>query len=239
MTAEAMGGILDAHGGMSYWQSLSTVDLNVSIRGFLFTAKRIPVLRNAAISVNVRKPEVALEDFPEPGQIAVLDGANRVEIRDLAGNVLSSRTDPRAKFGQWRRSLYWDALDFTYFCGYAMWNYLTLPFLLTHPGVRVDTIGEPSPDGETRLRARFPSELPTHCPVQDFWFDRDGLLRRHDYTAEVIGSWARAAHLCEKYRQFGGLSIPTRRRVYPRGPLGRPLAFPTLVAIDIHEAWPR
>jgi len=239
MTADAMGGILDAHGGLSYWKSLSTVDLNVSIRGFLFTAKRIPVLRNAAISVNVRKPEVALEDFPEPGQIAVLDGANRVEIRDLAGNVLSSRTDPRAKFGQWRRSLYWDALDFTYFCGYAMWNYLTLPFLLTYPGVRVDTVGESSADGETRLRARFPSDLPTHCPVQEFWFDGDGLLRRHDYTAEVIGSWARAAHLCQKYRQFGGLSVPTRRRVHPRGPLGRPLGFPTLVAIDIHEAWPR
>jgi hypothetical protein len=32
--------------------------------------------------------------------------------------------------------------------------------------------------------------------------------------------------------------MPTRRRVYPRGPFGRPLPGPTLVAIDIHDATP-
>jgi hypothetical protein len=35
---------------------------------------------------------------------------------------------------------------------------------------------------------------------------------------------------------FGGLRLPTRRRVYPAGPFTRPLPFPTLVAIDIHDA---
>ena len=133
MTAEAMGGILDAHGGMSYWQSLSTVDLNVSIRGFLFTAKRIPVLRNAAISVNVRKPEVALEI----SRSQVRSRCSTAPTASRSGISPETSFPPgpiRAKFGQWRRSLYWDALDFTYFCGYAMWNYLTLPFLLTHPG---------------------------------------------------------------------------------------------------------
>jgi hypothetical protein len=64
-------------------------------------------------------------------------------------------------------------------------------------------------------------------------------LRRHDYTAEVVGDWASAIHLCEDYRQFGGLWMPTKRRVYPKGLFNRPLPLPTLVAIDIHDALPR
>jgi hypothetical protein len=71
------------------------------------------------------------------------------------------------------------------------------------------------------------------------YFDRTGLLHRHDYTAEVVGSWAGAIHLCDDYRQFGGLRMPTTRRVYPKGPFNRPLPFPTLVAIDVHDAQPR
>ncbi len=30
----------------------------------------------------------------------------------------------------------WDALQAGYFLSYAMWNYLTTPFLLTYPGSR-------------------------------------------------------------------------------------------------------
>ena len=65
------------------------------------------------------------------------------------------------------------------------------------------------------------------------------VVMAHDYTAEVVGSWARAAHLSTDFRRFGGLRVSTVRRVYPRGPLGRPRPFPTLVAIDIHDVQPR
>ncbi|MCW1958076.1 MAG: hypothetical protein KIH64_005930, partial [Mycobacterium sp.] len=94
-------------------------------------------------------------------------------------------------------------------------------------------------DGATRITAGFPPGLPTHSPTQEFHFDGSGRLVRHDYTAEVVGSWAKAAHMCSSYRQFGGLWLPTRRRVYPRGPFARTLPLPTLVAIDIHDARPR
>ena len=236
MTVDALNGFFDAHGGLNRFRSLSTVELTVSVHGFLFTAKRITPLHHARMTVDLREPLVALHDFPQSGHSAVLNGADRVEIRDETGNVLSSRTDPRAQFSHWRRSLYWDALDFAYFSGYAMWNYLSLPFLLQRPGVAVETI-ESSAD-TTVVEARFPAGFPTHSAVQRFHFDAAGLLRRHDYTADVVGKWAKAAHLCTDYREFGGLWMPTRRRVYPRGPLGRPLPLPTLVAIDIHDARP-
>ena len=233
-----ISGILDAHGGLDLWRSLSAVEVEVSIRGLLFTTKRIAPLRHARLTVNTRTPRTVLHDFPEPGRHAVLDGADRVEIRDSGGDVLASRSDPRTALRHWRRSLSWDALDFTYFCGYAMWNYVNLPFLLVEPGVTVEAVAADHDPGTTRLRARFPARLPTHSPTQEFWFDSSGLLRRHDYTAEVVGRWAKAVHLCEKYREFGGLRMPTRRRVHPRGPGGAPLRSVTLVAIDVHDAQP-
>lgn len=79
----------------------------------------------------------------------------------------------------------------------------------------------------------FPPDLPAHSREQVFYFDSAGHLRRNDYTAEVFGSWAKAAHLCHDDREFGGLVFPTRRRVYPRGPGNRPLPAPLLVRIDV------
>ena len=232
-----LDGILDAHGGVDYWRSLSAIDLEMSAHGFLFRAKHVAPQRHVRLTISTRTPQTVLHDYPAPGQRTVLHGAQRVEVQDAAGAVLQTRANPRAAFSHWRRSLSWDALDFAYFSGYAMWNYTNLPFLLTEPGFTVESL--PAPGGMTRLKVAFPPGVPTHSPTQELLFDQSGRLTRHDYTAEVVGSWAKAAHLCQDYRQFGGLLMPTRRRVYPAGPFSRPLPFPTLVAIDIHNAQPR
>ncbi|MBM3391264.1 MAG: hypothetical protein FJY34_04710 [Betaproteobacteria bacterium] len=68
-----------------------------------------------------------------------------------------------------------------------------------------------------------------------FYFDEQGLLTRLDYTAEVVGGWAHAAHLCEAYRDFGGLKAATKRRIWPTLFGDRPMPFPNLVALDIDE----
>jgi hypothetical protein len=84
----------------------------------------------------------------------------------------------------------------------------------------------------------FPDDIPTHSRRQIFYFDDQRLLRRLDYTAEVVGGWAHAAHLCREYRAFGGLKAPTRRRVLPL-PFGRtPLPGPTLVELEVHSITP-
>lgn len=236
--AEGLRNVLDAHGGLDYWRSLSAIDLEYSAWGFLFRAKRISPLRHAHLTISTQQPDVVLHDYPVPGQSAVLHGTELVEIRDSAGTVLQTRTNPREAFSQWRRLFRWDAMDFAYFSNYAMWNYMTLPFLLLHPAVTVEASENPTPVGVTRLKVGFPTTLPTHSPAQELYFDQSGRLLRHDYTAEVVGSWAKAVHLCDRYRQFGGLWLPTRRRVYPKGPFNRALPFPTLVAIDIHFAHP-
>ena len=52
--------------------------------------------------------------------------------------------------------------------------------------------------------------------VQEFHFELDtGLLRQHDYTADVFGSWAKAAHVVLAQ---GEAEVPftADRRVTPR-----------------------
>jgi hypothetical protein len=233
---EALNRIFDAHGGLDHFRSLSSIDVEISAWGFLFTVKRITPQRHARLTISTREPHVVLHDYPAHGQNAVVQGGRRVEIRNADGLLLEARDNPRQAFRS-GRLLRWDAIDFAYFCGYAMWNYMNLPFLLAFPGVTV-TESDQQTTG-TRLQVSYPDTIPTHSATQELYFDQSGRLLRHDYTADVVGSWAKAAHLCRDYRQFGGLWVSTTRRVDPRGPFNRPLPLPTLVAVDIHDVRPR
>lgn len=105
--------------------------------------------------------------------------------------------------------------------------HVTAPFHFAYEGVDVEELGR------NCLRVRYPAGWPVHSREQVFHFDDAGLLRRNDYTAEVIGSWAHAAHLCEDHRTFDGLVVPTRRRVHPRRRNDEPLRAITLVKIAV------
>ena len=139
-----------------------------------------------------------------------------------------------------RRNLRWDALDLTYFAGYAWWNYIGAPFLLEEPGVAVEEIepwraGGAGGDVWRRLAVTFPPEIHTHSPDQVFYYDADLRLRRHDYTAEIVGRWAHAAHMCADHVEADGLLFPTRRWVRPIGLRNRALPGPTLVSLRLSE----
>jgi hypothetical protein len=232
--------IIEAHGGMGYWKSLEALDAIISASGFLFTAKHRPVLRRVRMRASTREPRFSFFDFPKPGQTAELIGNDEVRILDSGGTIIARRKNPRALFHGLRRQFIWDDLDFVYFAGYATWNYLTTPFLLTRTDFVIEAL-EPLPGALaplTRLRVTFPDDIPTHSRNQVFYFDDQRLLRRIDYTAEVVGGWAHAAHLCEEYRTFGGIKAPTRRRVLPLLIGHTPLPGPALVALEVHDIQP-
>jgi hypothetical protein len=161
---------------------------------------------------------------------------NVVRIESETGEVLAERENPRAAFQRLRRKLWWDDLDMLYFGGYALWGYISAPFMFRRPGFEAEELEPWNEQGERwrRLRVVFPPDIPNHSREQTFYFDEKGLLRRLDYTAEVFGSWAKAAHYCEEHENFAGLVVPTRRRVVPRKRNGRPRRGPTLVWIHMN-----
>lgn len=232
--------VLEAHGGLERWRGARRIHARVRSGGLLVRT-RMPGLRFAdyRLTVTLDEPRAVMDPFPRQRERGVFDGgAVRIETSD--GEVVSTRADPRPEFfgrSGLRRNVRWDPLDGSYFAGYAMWNYLATPLLLTRHGVELSEGGTWREGDETwrRLDAVFDGSFDTHSPRQTFYFDTHGLLRRHDYVAEVVGGWARAAHLCADHAQAGGLVFPTRRWVRPRGPGGRPMPAPTLVSLEISD----
>jgi hypothetical protein len=232
--------VLDAHGGTKRWAAARQIRARVRSGGLLIRT-RVPGNRFADYDLTVEAAErrTVLDPFPKDGLRGVFDsGEARIEAED--GAVIESRTNPRAAFSGrtgLRRNLRWDALDSTYFAGYAMWNYLTTPYLLTREGVEVREGETWSENGESwrRLEVTFPTDLDTHSSRQTFYFDSGGVLRRHDYVAKVVGGWAHGAHYCAEHTQSGGLTFPTRRWVRPVGPRNRSMPFPTMVWLELSK----
>jgi hypothetical protein len=85
-----------------------------------------------------------------------------------------------------------------------------------------------------RHRVTWPSHLATHSSAQTLYFDRDGLLARHDYEVEISGGTP-AAHYVSDYDDVAGIRLPTKHRIFPRTPDGESLAEPLVVSIDLSE----
>ena len=160
----------------------------------------------------------------------------RAAITDDNGRLIDERLDPRGHFGGVVQQVYWDKLDILTFAGYALWNYLSFPFLLEGKAVELTGAEGPSESGVLRLDACFPSGAPTHSERQSFFIDAERRLVRHDYTAEPIGSWATGANLCLGSEIVAGLRFYTRRKVFPRlGPQKSVVRYPTLVWIELDD----
>ncbi len=233
--ADLLSEAIAVHGGAERWAAAGRIELHAASGGFMPTAKgKRRALADYRASISTREPRTVVAPYPGPDRRGVFE-PERVWIETEAGAVVAEREQPRDAFGGLRRALWWDHLDFLYFAGYALWGYANAPFVFARPDFETREI-EPWVEGnETwrRLAVTFPAHLPAHSREQVFHFDTEGRLRRNDYTAEVVGSWAKAAHYCDGHREFGGLLFPTRRRVYPRRRDGRPRRAPTLVWIDI------
>jgi hypothetical protein len=162
----------------------------------------------------------------------------RVVIFKSDGTVVAERGNPRESFAGHDKQTPWDPLHLAYFDGYALWTYLSTPFLLMMECVEVSEVDPWNESGETWrvLRACFPKTIATHSAVQDFYFGSDFRLRRHDYRMDLAGGFV-SAHLVYNYIEADGIVIPTRRRAYVRGSDLRPISSPVMVSIDVSKVW--
>lgn len=130
----------------------------------------------------------------------------------------------------------WDPLHRAYFNGYALWTYLTTPFLLAMDGFEASEI-EPWREGTEvwrGLRATFPASIASHSAEQDFYFGPDMLIRRHDYRVEIAGNFPAAQYISDPI-SVEGIRIPTRRRAYLRGDDLKPILDAPMVTIDLSD----
>lgn len=227
--------IIAAHGGLQRWGELQELKLQVNVGGPLFAMKfKSSLLHSFECIVFPHQIGSLLKPFPQSGQVGIFD-ANSVRIENEDGTVVAYREIKRDSQGKVYRRRIWDDLDVLYFLGYALWNYTVTPYVFLWPGFEYAEGKEWREDDRTKWRTlcvRYPLNFPTHCREQTFYFDDQGLLRRLDYTADVVSNLARGAHLCQAHRSFDGLVFPTYRIVHPRGPSGRPITV-----IKVIEGW--
>ena len=129
-----------------------------------------------------------------------------------------------------------DDLHVAYFNGYALWTYLTIPFLYTYPGFVAEELPPWREGGETwrPLKVTFPDSVATHIREQVSYFGEDGLLCRHQYTVDVMDG-ARGVNYASDYQDVDGILVPTKRRVYAYDDQMNKIPAPVLVAIDFGD----
>jgi hypothetical protein len=85
-----------------------------------------------------------------------------------------------------------------------------------------------------RLKVTFPDYVKSHTREQISCFGPDGLLRRHDYTVDILGG-ATGLNYAYDYHDVGGIIVPMKRRVYAWEGDYQLVKEPLLVAIDMRE----
>ena len=233
---ELLGQILNAHGGIDRWNKYEKVEATIVSGGGFFPLKG--VIQDAdprRMAVWLHQERSSVSPYGAPDQQTMFT-PQRIAIEKLDGTVVAERPDPKDSFAGHQMSTPWDALHRAYFNGEALWTYMTTPFLLAMDGVAVEEL-EPWQEGTDTwrvLRAHFPGSIETHSLVQEFFFDANLELRRHDYCVNIAGGF-KAAQLTSDYAIANGIRFPTKRRAYTRGPDRRPITDTLMVSIDISD----
>jgi hypothetical protein len=233
-----LASVVAAHGGLDRWSAIETLTARLSMGGPFWDAKGQPnLLIDKTIELDTRREHLVCTPYTDPDRHSVFDvDPERLTIQTTDGVIVEQRVDPRASFAGYDSSTRWDVVQVAYFISYAMWNYLTSPFLLTYPGVEAHEIEPWQEEGQTwrRLHVTFPSSIVTHSPEQIFYYDAHGMQRRLDYMVQVNGD-AAASHYTEKPRTFGGLVFPTRRTICPRLPDNTTDRSMEVITVDITD----
>ena len=226
---------VDGHGGLARWNEVSSVKINVSIGGAIWDVKGQPdALKDIVMVADTQRERVTTSFVGQ--DLATIFEPDRVVVQRSDGTVLESSDDPEAAFDGQTADTPWQAIHVAYFSGEALWTYLNTPFLYTQARFAKQEIGSIEVEGETwrRLKVIFPEDVKSHTREQIFCFGPDGLLRRHDYSVDILGG-ATGLNYASDYREVDGLMFPTTRRVYAYEGDYQLVPEPLLVSVDIGQ----
>ena len=220
-----------AHGGLDRWNQVKSITYDASITGAFWHLKgNGDALKNVRLEVNTTRQLVTI-DFAGQDKQSVFE-PHRVVVQRHDGTLIDARNDPEKSFDGHQFDTPWDDIHLAYFTGEAQWTYLNIPFLCTWPGFATEEIASIEVGGEAwrRLKVTFPDHIKSHTREQIACFGPDGLLRRHDFTFDVLGG-APGQLYATDYRNVNGFVFPTTRRAYA----GEGDDQVVMVAIDMGE----
>ena len=233
---ELVNNVIAAHGGLDKWNQFCQITLHLNIGGATWKLKgHEGVLSDVMFKANLHQQQASyypIFDMETKSDFTT----NRVALEKMDGTLLDELLDPRTSILS-HLTTAWSKLDTVYFGSYAAWNYFTAPFLFTLPGFITNEIESWEENGETwrRLEVIFPENIATHNSRQIFYYDKKYQLKRHDYWADVFGKTP-TAHYVFDYKEFSGIWMPTKRRVFSQDGNNGFKPDPIWIAIDVISA---
>jgi hypothetical protein len=237
--SDLLNAVIQAHGGLESWHGVRAIDVRFNFSGAGLVVKGFPRHLQPTVSVDVKACRAVFQRLGSDPDERSIFTPDRVWTERRDGEVIEERHRPRDSFAGHVWETKWDALHLTYFIGYAIWNYLSVPFLLAEPGFGIRELGEHNENDETWrvLEVTYPDGVHAHTKVQKLYFGPDLLLRRLDYKADVAGGVV--AHYCFDHREFDGIVMPTLRRVVSRTDNGPKVTGRTGFLLDYIDVWVR
>jgi hypothetical protein len=236
MASDALTAVLDAHGGVERWRQFSRVEATIVSGGLIFEMKGMPQDPTPRrMTVALQHEWSSVRPFGADDQRTDFT-PDRVTIEKLDGSIVAERLQPRDSFAGHTLSTPWDPLQRAYFNGYALWTYLTSPFLMSLPGLAVRELGPVEDNGVelTGFQAQFGPNFASHSTLQEFYFGPDLLLARHDYRVDIAGGFS-AIQYVSQLVQADGILVPTKRRAYRCDEDGKPILSELMVSIDLSD----
>ncbi|WP_444996465.1 hypothetical protein [Aliikangiella sp. IMCC44359] len=218
---EAIDLAIKRHGGMERWEEVDSILVEAYTMGGFGMSRRglendFPMPKK--VKLNPKEGTAILYDYPKVGRESIYDNGRVAEVAAGEKPVFDhdNYREKMMSVSRFRRP--WNTLDATYFFGYAMIHYASLPYTLTDTKI-IGVKKRNSGDWRTRIDIENPDGAHTHSKYETLYFDESGLLIRHDYCAEVSSPLAKAANFLVDYENVDGYLITKRRKVHFR--LGR------------------
>ena len=227
--ADLLNAVLNAHGGLDNWREFSQVQATIVTGGGLWAIKgqpQDPLPRRMTVALD--HEWASLTPFGADDQKTAFSPGRLRSKSSTAESFPSGST--LGIFDGHEFATPWDPLQRAYFNGYALWTYLTTPFLLALEGVSVREIAPVEEHGEpgSACRRSFRPRSRVTRPVQEFYFGEDHLLRRHDYRVDVAGAFPAVQYVtawskprASSFPRNAGPTGPTPRQLDPRSAHGR------------------
>lgn len=232
-----LGDVLQASGSLDLWRQMRRFTVHLSIGGVLCARKSDATqLKDLVAEGSTQQQSLEITGFTASDRRA-LYRPDWVALEGPDGQLLQERRAPSAAFLGDMKSTRWDELQLAYYCGYLIWNYVTVPFVLADADVVTEEVESDDAHGESRrrLKVKFPPRVVTHSAEQTFHFDREGLLRRLDYPA-TDDNQTQISQMFWEHQRFSGIIVPTLCRILKIGVKGLLIAESPLVDIEIFDA---
>ena len=182
---------MEAHGGLHRWEKLKTISATLRSGGSFFSLHNLPNdPEPREVTAWLHEERICIRPAGAPDRFSHMT-ANSVMVKSDSGEALLERKGTPGELHYPLTKDPWGPLELITFSSYAMWTYLTTPFLMALPGFTVTKIAPWHDANEIwqGIRVEFPPAILSHSTVQHFYFGEDFLLRRHDYFIDVGGSF--------------------------------------------------